>query len=175
VQFLRNADEFLTKAPITTDRAVKAATAWLGAKLPSDASMEAAYGVEATMGSNAPTTVGYRIRYERVIDGLPVLTNGRAHHIEVVVDAGGVSVSSEFWPTLDIFPAASPPLLLGVDAALASAIDQIRVLVKQPITIVDVMPCYGSTEAGEIVPAYAFLDSQGGRIVVHAGTGDLVF
>jgi hypothetical protein len=175
VQFFRNAGEFLTKAPMTTDRAVKAATAWLGATLPSDASMDVASGVEATVGSGAPTTVAYRVRYVRVIDGLPVLTNGWAHHIEVVVDAGGVSASSELWPTLDVVQAASPPVLLGVDAALASAIDQIEMLVKQPVTIVDVMPCYGSTEAGQIVPAYAFLDSQGVRIVVDASTGYLVF
>jgi hypothetical protein len=175
VQFPRSPHEFLTKSALTSEHAVQVARAWLGAKLPLDASLEAPHALQAKASSAAPTTAAYRVRYERVIDGMPVLSNGRVHHIEVVVDASGVAAVSRLWPTLDVFPSRSSLALLGVDGAFASAIDEIRTLVKEPVTFVDVMPCYGSTELGEIVAAYAFLDSEGGRIVVNARTGDLVY
>jgi hypothetical protein len=174
VQFRGGSSEFVTKSPVASASAVQTADAWLGAELPADASLDAANALDAKVASGPSTTAAYRVRYERVIDGMRVLSNGRGHHIEVVVDASGVAAVSRFWPTLDTLPANPSSPLLGVNVALASAIDEIRLLVKEPVSFVDVMPCYGSMDFGEIVPAYAFLDHQGNRIVVNARTGDLV-
>ncbi len=174
LEYYGDPGEFLQKSPVSIDQAIALADAFLGASLPPDAVLDDAYPVEATVGGSAAGVVAYRVRYMRMVDGMPLRTNGREHHIEVLVDAGNVTATSMLWPTLDVIQSPWSTALLGVSEALRRAFDELSRLVKSPIILVDVAPCFGSTAQGEIVPAYAFTDTEGGRIVVDARTGALV-
>ncbi len=175
VVFSRETGGLVAKASISREKALELASIWLGPELPMDASLRGAFGVEARVDDAEPTVAAHRIRYQRMLDGMLVLTNGREHHLEVMVDGSGISATSRLWPVLEERPTQSPPELLGVERALAMALDEIRSLLKEPVTLVGVTPCYGSWDHGPIVPAYAFLDTSGGRVVVDATTGRLVY
>jgi hypothetical protein len=173
-EYYGDAREFLQKAPTPIDPAIALADAFLGAELPSDAVLDDAYPVEATVGGSAAGVVAHRVRYTRVVGGMPLRTNGRQHHIEVLVDAGGIIATSMLWPRLDVIQSPWSEALLGVSEALRQALDELSRLVKSPIVLVDVAPCLGNTAHGEIVPAYAFTDADGAQFVVDAHTGALV-
>ena len=174
LEYFGDPDEFLQKSPVSVDQAIALADTFLGALLPPDAVLDDAYPVEATVGGSAAGVVAYRVRYMRMVDGLPLRTNGREHHIEVLVDAGSVTATSMLWPELDVIESPWSTALLGVSEALRRAFDELGRLVKSPTILVDVAPCFGSTSRGEIVPAYAFVDTEGARIVVDARSGALV-
>jgi hypothetical protein len=174
LEYYSDPDEFLQKSPISVDQAVALADAFLGASLPSNAVLDDAYPVEATVGGSSTGVVAYRVRYLRLVDGMPLRTNGREHHIEVLVDAGSVTATSMLWPTLDVIESPSSMNLLGVGEALQRALDELARLVKSPVVLVDVAPCFGNNAQGEIVPAYAFTNTDGAKIVVDARTGALV-
>jgi hypothetical protein len=172
----RKGREFLAKTSITAASAQALARQYMGNTLPVDAVYEYIMPITASYEPGDEKTVAYAVRYNREIDGLAVRSNSFRYHIELMVNDGRVASLSRLWPEIRVEPTSQPDVLdqiLSVDLAVSLAADDIARLVKTPVALVDVEPCYGNT-ATELVPAYALITQRGGKIVIDARVGEVI-
>ena len=175
----------LSQTALTEEEAVKVAEAWLlqNGGLPEDALLDRVQSIENRTGpQEAPTLVGYEVRYRREFQGLGIRGNRIADHLSVLVGPESVVSSSRYWPELVQEPASASDrgLILSVGEALGRAADAILRMIKgSQIDLVAVEPVYGTggpySSSLELVPSYAFHSVDGATFVVDAGTGALVW
>jgi hypothetical protein len=178
-RFYRKTAEFLPKVKQDRGQAVTVAQNWVSGSLPVDAKQESVTQIIVTEASGATKVVGQVVRYTRYVDGLPVRSNGPEDHLAVLVNSGSVAAVSKLWPVLEVKskPGVIPSgKILTLSQAIQKASPNIARIVKaKSIAFVAANPCYGTTKSGAIVPAYELIDSKGGRIIINAMTGKLVF
>jgi hypothetical protein len=178
-KFYHKATAFLPKVAMDRDQAVATAANWAAGSLPTDAVQDAVTQIIATEDSGRSQVVGQIVRYTRYLDGLAVRTNGTEDHLAILVADNGVNAVSKLWPTLETKskPGAIPySKILSLSKAIQKASPKIARLIKANniVAITAAHPCYGATKQGKLVPAYELIDTQGGRIIINAVTGELV-
>ncbi len=178
VAFYTKAPDFLSHTSITRAQATSIAEQWMAsAQKPSDTILDIVAPIEVTREDGTQAAVAYRVRYVRSLNGLAVRTNGAEHHFEALVNDKAVVASSKLWP--GVAAQTAPQTMTStasqsVGEILSRAAPNLARLAKSPINIVAVEPCYGSNTSGTIVPAYAFEDETGAKIIVDATTASLV-
>lgn len=170
----------LTAGPITPDQAVNLAETFADSQFGGpdpDAMLADVIPVISRTESGEETTVGYMVRYARMLDGLPIRGNRTADHLILLVGPQGVVAWSRYWPALDVAPAltADAGTILSVGEAISLAADRISMSVKGEIQLLDARPVYGTrgpnASSFDLVPAYELIDHAGGAVVIDARTG----
>jgi hypothetical protein len=178
-RFYTKAAGFLPKVVQNRNKAMSIAKNWVSDSLPTDAKQESVTQIIVTQASGSTKVIGQVVRYTRYIDGLAVRSNGPEDHLAVLVNSNSVAAVSKLWPTLEVKskPGAIPyGKILTLSQAIQKASPNIaRIIKAKSIAFIAANPCYGSTKRGTIVPAYELIDSKGGRIIINAMTGKLVF
>jgi hypothetical protein len=172
----RQGNEFLAKTPTSKAAAFAVAQQHVATTLPVDAALEYVIPITASVDGGPKQKVAYAVRYGRQLDGLAIRSNHWKNHLEIVVNDGQVAFTSNLWPQIQVEPTSTPDVIdqiLSVDLAVFAAADHIARLVKTPVTIVRMEPCYGNTE-NEVVPAYTLFTDQEREIIVDARTGEVI-
>lgn len=167
----------------TAEEAQRAAEVFFSAQLgamPEDARLAQLEPLFARRQDEASEPVGWTVRYERVVDGLPLRSNRRADHLLLLMNADGPLLWSIGWSTLSHdgqSSLATPGTLLFPEAIRRSADDLAR-RVKGQVDIISARPVYGALEAtGEVqrlIPAWEIESADGSVFVIDALTGNLL-
>jgi hypothetical protein len=172
----RKGPEFLAKTETRKASAIAVAQKYIGNSLPADAVLEYVIPITASVDKGPKMNVAYAVRYMRELDGLAIRSNSWKHHYEIIVNGNQVAYTSRLWPDIRVEESSGPDALeqiLSVDQAVYTAADNIAAIVKRPVRLVSVEPCYANS-GNEIVPAYAFGVAGKGYIIVDVRTGDVV-
>ncbi len=145
--------------------------------LPPDASVPVVTPLTARGPGASAAAVGYVVRYARQVEGLPVLGNGVADHVVVLVADAGVVAWSRYWPGVDVLESApwQEGSLLSPGEAIRAAGEAIAASVKGELDLSWARPVYGTRGPGAVaralVPAWEFGGRDGTSVVVDAVDG----
>lgn len=178
--------ELLGTTEMSEEEALEEANRWLSERgeLPEDAVMSDIHPIEMRSGpDDHPRTVGYEVRFSRMVNGMPIKGNLVADHITLVVGPESVVFMSRFWPEIAEAKQSigwmEQPTLLTLDEAIQTASEGISQRIKgDGLEIVSAEPVYGTlgidSEDGTLVPAYALHCTDGFTIIVSALTGEML-
>ena len=109
------------------------------------------------------------------MDGMNIRGNMEEHHIELLINNGEVISVSKIWPKIIENEGNSHSSFMPVKESVKKLSSTLLEIVREPVNIVSVSPCYGNTTSSdELVPAHCFQDDQDLTWVVNAETGEFI-
>ncbi len=143
-------------------------------ELPTDAWPAGVVEITAREGEQRARVVGRLVRFERRLEGLPVLANGRADQLAVLVGTRGVAAVQIHWPEREL-PARSNADTPALGLLLRRVAPQLARRAKGPLLIVGAEPAWGVVPGErQLVPAWALITRSGQRLVISAESGKLL-